>query len=119
MDFSWSKSDYTYTIHTATGWGYFCDLQEIGETFSGKTVKLDANIGTPEDPVTRMGSSTTQFQGTFDGQGHTLTVQYGTASEPVDQQFVAPFRHLHRLRQQRHRHLHRQRQRLRGMEPKR
>ena len=91
VDFSWSESDDTYTIHTATGWDFFCDLQEGGETFSGKTVKLDANIGTPEDPVTRMGSSTTQFQGTFDGDGHTLTVQYGTASEPVDQQFVAPF----------------------------
>ena len=91
VDFSWSESDDTYTIHTATGWDFFCDLQEGGETFSGKTVELDGDIGTPEDPVTRMGSSTTLFQGTFDGAGNTLTVQYGTPSEPVDQQFVAPF----------------------------
>ena len=86
-----SLSGDTYTIKTAADWGYFCDMLEAGETFSGKTVKLDANIGTPEDPVTRMGSSTTQFRGTFDGAGHTLTVQYGTPSEPVNQQFVAPF----------------------------
>ena len=73
-------------IKTAADWDLFCDLQEAGETFSGKTVRLGADI-----TVTRMGSSTTQFQGTFDGQGHTLTVQYGTPSEPVNQQFVAPF----------------------------
>ena len=88
---SLTRDGNVYTINNTTGWNYFCDMQEGGETFSGKTVVLASDIGTPEDPVTRMGSSTTRFKGTFDGQGHTLTVQYGTASEPVDQQFVAPF----------------------------
>ena len=88
---SLTRDGNVYTINNTTGWNYFCDMQEGGETFSGKTVVLASDIGTPEDPVTRMGSSTTRFQGTFDGQGHTLTVQYGTPSEPVDQQFVAPF----------------------------
>ena len=31
------------------------------------------------------------FQGTYDGQGHTLTLDYGTAEAPIDAQFVAPF----------------------------
>ena len=74
-------------IKTAADWDLFCDLLEAGETFSGKTVRLGADIS-----VTRMaGSADHAFTGTFDGQGHTLTVQYGTPSEPVNQQFVAPF----------------------------
>ena len=33
-----------------------------------------------------------EFCGTFDGDHHTLTVQYGTADAPIEQQqFVAPF----------------------------
>jgi hypothetical protein len=61
---------------------------EGGKSFSGKTIVLDDDI-----VVTRMaGSSGHEFCGTFDGDGHTLTVQYGTANAPIEQQqFVAPF----------------------------
>ena len=82
-DFSWSGD--TYTIHTDTGWGYFCDMLEAGETFSGKTVELANDI-----TVTRMAGGQ-PFTGTFDGQNHKLTLAYGTADAPVDAQFVAPF----------------------------
>ena len=78
----------TYTIHSATGWDLFCNEVEGGKSFSGKTIVLDDDI-----VVTRMaGSSGHEFCGTFDGDGHTLTVQYGTANAPIEQQqFVAPF----------------------------
>ena len=78
-----------YTIKTATGWDLFCDLLAFNSkgVFDGKTVKLGADIS-----VSRMaGGSYHDFTGTFDGQGHTLTVSYGTAASPLDAQYVAPF----------------------------
>ena len=79
------NGDGTYTIESAEGWGVFCDLIDGGESFSGKTVTLDADI-----TVTRMAGGQ-PFTGTFDGGGHTLTLAYGTADAPIDAQFVAPF----------------------------
>ena len=77
-----------YTIHTATGWDLFCDALQDNATYNrfiGKTVKLDADIS-----VTRMaGGSGHEFMGTFDGQGHTLTVDYTTTA-----QFTAPFSYI-------------------------
>ena len=80
-----------YTISNANGWNAFCLALQDNDTynrFTDKTVKLGADI-----TVTRMaGSSDHEFCGTFDGDHHTLTVQYGTANAPIEQQqFVAPF----------------------------
>ena len=86
-DFYSSATD-EYTIHTATGWDIFCDALQDNDTynrFSGKTVKLGDDIC-----VTRMADGQ-PFTGTFDGDGHTLTLNYGTADAPVNEQFVAPF----------------------------
>ena len=81
----------TYTIYTTGGWDEFCDaLQDLDtyNRFSGKTVKLGADI-----TVSRMaGSQSHDFCGTFDGQGHTLTVNYGTAASPITEVYAAPFR---------------------------
>ena len=72
----------TLIIYTATAWNLFCDALQDNATYNrfiGKTVKLGADIS-----VTRMaGSAYHDFMGTFDGQGHTLTVAYGTAEDPV------------------------------------
>ena len=58
--------------------------------FSGKTVKLADDIS-----VTRMaGSDYHDFCGTFDGNQKTLTVSYGSAGSPIDENNVAPFRNL-------------------------
>ena len=85
------NGDGSYTIHTATGWNVFCDCLDDNDTynrFSGKTVRLGANI-----TVTRMaGSSNHDFCGTFDGDGHTLTVNI--SSDDITDgstQYVAPF----------------------------
>ena len=91
-----SLSGDTYTIHTATGWDAFCYLLANNDKgyFSGKTVKLGADIGTADAPVTRMaGSPGHDFTGTFDGDGHTLTVNI--SSDDITDgstQYVAPFR---------------------------
>ena len=79
----------TYTIHNADGWGEFCDMLANNNKgiFDHKTVKLGASI-----EVSRMaGGSQHDFTGTFDGDGKTLTVSYGSADEPINAQYVAPF----------------------------
>lgn len=82
------NGDGTYTIYSALGWDYFCYLLEAGKKFNDNTVKLGDNI-----TVTRMaGGAGHEFCGTFDGDHHTLTVQYGSPAAPIEQQqFVAPF----------------------------
>ena len=78
----------TYTIKTANGWGWFCfavnyDLAPDG--FSGKTVKLDADVSSSEIA----GKSGHPFKGTFDGQNFTLTFNRTAAEE-----FCAPFHYI-------------------------
>lgn len=78
----------TYTIKTANGWGWFCfatnyDLAPDG--FSGKTVKLAADVISPE----MAGKSGHPLKGTFDGQNYTLTFNR-TAAE----HFSAPFHYI-------------------------
>ena len=82
----------TYIICEADGWNVFCNLLAGNAKgyFSGKTIQLINDI-----TVTRMaGSSLHGFTGTFDGHQHTLTVSYGSASEPVSDNNVAPFRNV-------------------------
>ena len=94
-DFSVNADGTEYTIHTATGWNFFCDALQDNETynrFSGKTVKLGADIGTAQDPITRMaGGIGHDMKGTFDGQGYTLTIKYGSAESPIEADKAAPF----------------------------
>ena len=82
-----------YIIHNATEWNNFCDTLQDNDTYNrfiGKTVRLAADI-----TVTRMaGSSYHDFMGTFDGQGHTLTVAYGSAESPISEEYAAPFRNV-------------------------
>lgn len=97
--FSISEDDFAetgeneYTIKTANGWGWFCFTVNCGlapDGFSGKTVKLDANVSSSE----MAGTSGNPFKGTFDGQDNTLTVAYGTAQSPITEENAAPFRYM-------------------------
>ena len=82
-----NNGDGTYTIGTATGWDVFCDSLQYNDKgyFTGKTVKLGANIS-----VSRMaGSAYHDFTGTFNGQGNTLTFTYTATAA-----YAAPFRYV-------------------------
>lgn len=78
-DLSINNTGTEYTIYSATGWNLFCDFLNDNDTynrFSGKTVRLGANI-----TVTRMaGSDYHDFCGIFDGQGHTITLDGNTTN---------------------------------------
>ena len=79
----------------------FCDaLQDLNTytRFSGKKVKLYGDIPTADEKaagttaVTRMaGTSQHDFCGTFDGQGHTLSV---SLSSTYGQDYTAPFSYV-------------------------
>ena len=83
-------SDHPYTISSTEGWNFFCDALLDNTTynrFSGKTVRLGANI-----TVTRMaGSNGHDFCGTFDGGGNTLDVNI---SSDDDHLYTAPFSYI-------------------------
>ena len=73
--------DGAYVIGTKDDWDRFCARVNSGHNYWGETVKLTADIGTAQDPVTTkaggvVGIAVRNFQATFDGQGYTLTVNY-------------------------------------------
>ena len=66
-----------YTIHSAVGWEVFCDMLANSNKgyFTGKTVKLGNDI-----QISRAaGLDQHDFTGTFDGQGNTIKLAFGTS----------------------------------------
>ncbi len=54
----------------------FAAAVNAGDTFSGKTVKLTADIDLNNEPWTPIGTSANPFNGNFDGAGHTISNLY-------------------------------------------
>ena len=78
-----------YLIGSTESWNYFCDALQDNNTwnhFSGKTVKLGANISITQSA----GSAGHEFMGTFDGDGKTLNVDITETTT----QGTAPFREI-------------------------
>ena len=74
-----------YLIPSADVWNYLADKVSAGNTYSEKYFQLTADIGTAQTPITRMigvfsstASDCRPFSGNFDGNGHTLTVNYSS-----------------------------------------
>lgn len=91
--FSVNKAGDTYTIRSEEGWNTFCKCLQDNDAYNrfiGKTVLLDKDISVS----TMAGGAGHDFMGTFNGQGHTLTVSYGSAGAPVAEDKVAPFRNV-------------------------
>ena len=84
---NFSVSGDTYTIQNAAGWDEFCNNVTNGDNFNGKTIVLARDITV----TTMAGNKDKRFAGTFNGDGHKLTLHYGSPEAPVDAQFVAPF----------------------------
>ena len=83
-----SCSSCPHLISNLPDWNAFCDCVNGGTDYAGETVTLAANVG----GITQMAgtSSSTPFKGTFDGQGHTLTV----AITNNNSQGQAPFQNI-------------------------
>jgi hypothetical protein len=80
-----------YLINSAANWNQFAVNVASGMDYSGKYVKLNANIN-----VTSMvGTSEHPFKGIFLGHdNHTLTFTAGSASGPFNEGYCAPFRYV-------------------------
>jgi len=61
------------TIHNLEELKAFRDRVNSGESFSGQTVVLAADIDLKNEEWTPIGNSSKTFQGNFDGQGHTVS----------------------------------------------
>ena len=84
-------ADDPYLISSTADWNTFANNVNNGTSYSGQTVKLNADISV----TTMVGTWDNPFNGTFDGGGHTLNVtlnsgnQYGYEDAYYG---VAPFR---------------------------
>ena len=87
-----------YQISTADDWIALCNNVNKGTstTYNGKFFKLTADITVKEEfdgvPTKMVGrGENVNFRGTFDGGGHTLTVNY---VDNNDENACAPFRYI-------------------------
>ena len=90
-----------YQISSVEDWNTFAAAVNGGHDYSGEFVKLTADIGTAENPVTMMVGDLVDavyysFKGTFDGDNKTLTFHYNYTELPSSQRLnrVAPFRYI-------------------------
>ena len=82
-------ADDPITINNTEEWNTFVSNVNSGTTYSGKFVRLDADIS-----VTEMAGSseTNSFQGTFLGNDKTLTFTKGSSESAFGEENCAPFR---------------------------
>lgn len=84
-------ADDPYLISSTEDWNTFANNVNNGTSYSGQTVKLNADISV----TTMVGTYNNPFSGTFDGGGHTLSVTLNNDSQYGDEDAyygVAPFR---------------------------
>ncbi|WP_315359321.1 peptidase M26 [Prevotella nigrescens] len=77
-----------YEIKSVADWKNFCGLVNNGGQ-NGMNVKMTADVNIGSD-IAKAGTSSTPYRGTFDGQNHTLTLNW-TDNENSD---IAPFRRV-------------------------
>ena len=83
---------YITEIASKTDWEKFCAAVNGGHDYSGETVTMTADVATAV--TTMAGTQWHPFCGTFDGDGHTLTFNHGTAESAFNEQYCAPFRYV-------------------------
>ena len=75
-----------YLITSVSDWNTLATNVNGGTNYSGMYFRLTADISV----TTMIGNSeSNSFRGTFDGNGHTLTISYNTTSD-----YTAPFRYI-------------------------
>lgn len=83
----WTLTEADFTVTTDAEWETLASNVNNGtEEYSGKLVRLGADINVS----TMVGTSEHPFQGTFDGDGHTLTLSLSD----TENQGTAPFRYI-------------------------
>ena len=75
-----------YIINTAAHWNQLATDVNVGTNYNDMYFQLDADITV----TTMVGQGTNRFRGTFDGDGHTITINYTGITED----YCAPFRQI-------------------------
>ena len=83
VDITLAEKD-CYEIASKTDWKAFCDIVGSGQNTVDAKMTKDVDLG---EDIAKVGTSNSPYGGTFDGQNHTLTVNWdaGSAND------VAPF----------------------------
>ena len=80
-----------YVIVDANDWGTFVNwINNSNSTYASKYYKLGADITISSMAGTKSGNTLIPFKGTFDGDGHTITLDDLTSTD----EFCAPFRYV-------------------------
>ena len=66
-------NDDLYEIGSSLGLSMFRDAVNEGNSFAGKTIKLNADIDLESEEWTPIGTSSNIFKGTFDGDNHIIS----------------------------------------------
>ena len=85
------SQDNPYIISSTYDWNVFADIVNKGNDFRNLFVKLTDDINVSMMVGASEGNS---FKGTFLGNDKTLTFSTGNDSEPYDEAYCAPFRHV-------------------------
>ena len=80
---TFNKKDY-YEIASKENWKEFCDIVNGGQ--NAVDAKMTRNIDLGSE-INMVGDDNNKYSGTFDGQGHTLTVNWNVGNES----YIAPF----------------------------
>ena len=71
---TWAQGTEVVSISSAADWKTFCQrVNDNGEPFLNAKLTVDLNLGTD---IQKIGSESTSYSGTFDGQGHTITIDW-------------------------------------------
>ena len=74
----------TFNIASKEDWKAFCDLVGSGQNAVDAKMTQDVDLG---GDIAMVGAGEHKYSGTFDGQGHTLTLNWNSGS----QTWIAPF----------------------------
>ena len=80
---TFNKKDY-YEIASKENWKEFCDIVNGGQ--NAVDAKMTRNIDLGSE-INMVGDDNNKYSGTFDGQGHTLTVNWNVGNKS----YIAPF----------------------------
>ena len=74
----------TFNIATAADWKAFCDIVNKGQTTLNAKLTQDVDLGSD---IVMAGTGTNKYAGMFDGQNHTLKINWNSGSDSD----IAPF----------------------------
>ena len=86
VDINPTEKDY-YAIASKADWKEFCDIVSNGQNAIDAKMTADVNLGSD---IMMAGTGEHKYSGTFDGQGHTLTLNW----DGKQTNSIAPFLHV-------------------------